>query len=148
MYFVPMFDYSLKRQNVNPRKVYAIDPGLVEVNTPGFTKDMGHKLENIVFLALRRSYRQIYYFSRKGECDFLVMDRGVIAGAIQVCLELNSDNLQRECAGLFEAMQAFHLQEGTIVTLSQTDHFVRDGMKVNVIPFHEFVAGKSLRTQP
>jgi len=145
MSFVPMFDYSLKKQNVNPRKVYAIDPGLVEVSTPSFTRDAGHKLENIVFLALRRSYRQIYYFSRKRECDFLVMERGIIASAIQVCLELNSDNLQRECAGLSEALQAFNLQEGTIVTLSQKDDFTRDGMKVHVIPFHEFDPGKAMQ---
>jgi predicted AAA+ superfamily ATPase len=139
--FVPMFDYSLKKQNINPRKVYAIDTGLVEITTPRFTKDAGRKLENLVFVALRRYSKEIYYYSGSGECDFLLMDRGVISSAVQVCLELNSDNLQRETTGLFEAMKAFQLPEGTIVTLSQNDHFIQDGKTVNVIPFHEFVAG-------
>ncbi|HEY5510498.1 MAG TPA: ATP-binding protein [Prolixibacteraceae bacterium] len=139
--FVPMFDYSLKKQNINPRKVYAIDTGLVEITTPRFTKDVGHKLENLVFLALRRHSKEIYYYSGSGECDFLVIGKGVISSAVQVCLELNSDNLQRETSGLFEAMKAFQLPEGIIVTLSQNDHFIQDGMTVKVVPFHEFVAG-------
>lgn len=137
--FVPMFDYSLKKQNINPRKVYAIDTGLVEITTQQFTKDEGHKLENLVFLDLRHSSKEIYYYSGKGECDFLVMDRGIIASATQVCLELNSDNLQRETSGLFEAMKAFKLNEGTIVTLAQKDQFVQNEMVVKVVPFHEFV---------
>lgn len=138
--FIPMFDYSLKKQNINPRKIYAIDTGLVEVTTPRFTKDTGHKLENLVFLALRRRSKEIYYYYGKCECDFMVMEKGVITSAIQVCLELNSDNLQRETSGLFEAMKTFHLLEGTIVTLAQNDHFIQDSMTVKVVPFHEFVA--------
>ena len=135
--FIPMFDYSMKKQNINPRKVYAIDTGLVEIVTPGFTKDAGHKLENLVFLALRRRSKDIYYYSGSGECDFILMGKGVITSAVQVCFELNSDNLQRETSGLIEAMKAFHLTEGTIVTLSQSDFFIQDGMTIKVIPFHE-----------
>jgi predicted AAA+ superfamily ATPase len=138
--FVPRFDYSLKKQNINPRKIYAIDTGLVEVSTPSFTKDAGHKLENLVYLALRRQYKEIYYYAGKGECDFMVVERGAITRTIQVCIELNNDNLHRETSGLYEAMKAFKLSEGTIVTLSQTDQFVQDGLIVNVVPFHQFVA--------
>jgi uncharacterized protein len=143
--FIPMFNYSLKKQNINPRKIYAIDTGMVEVATPQFSKDEGHKLENMVFLALRRLSKEIFYYSGKGECDFLVMNNGIINNAIQVCLVLNGDNLQRETSGLFEAMKTFNLPEGTIVTLSQNDSFIQDGMKVNVVPFHKFVTdGKML----
>jgi hypothetical protein len=138
--FIPKFDYSLKKQNINPRKVYAIDTGLVEITTPNFTKDLGHKLENLVFLALRRHSKEILYYSGNGECDFMIMGKGVITNTIQVCMELNSDNLQRETLGLFEAMKAFNLFEGIIVTLAQSDHFIQDGMTVKVVPFHEFVA--------
>jgi len=136
--FVPMFDYSLKKQNINPKKVYAIDTGLVEVTTPRFKNDDGHKLENLVFLAIRRCTKEIFYYSGKRECDFLILEKGLISKAIQVCLELNSENLQRETSGIFEAMKKFQLQEGTIVTLSQNDHFVQDGMRIEVIPFHQY----------
>lgn len=137
--FIPMFDYSLKKQNANPRKVYAIDTGLVEITTPHFSSDSGRKLENMVFLALRRQSKEIFYYSGNSECDFLLMDKGVITTAVQVCWELNNDNLEREVSGLAEAMKSFHLMEGIIVTLAQNDHFVRDGLTFKVIPYHEFV---------
>jgi hypothetical protein len=38
------------------------------------------------------------------------MEKGIISRAIQVCLELNSENLQRETTGLFEAMEKFQLK--------------------------------------
>ena len=144
--FVPMFDYSLKKQNNNPKKVYAIDTGLVEINTPNFTKDAGHKLENLVFLALRQRSKEIYYFSGTGECDFLILEKGVISSAVQVCLELNNDNLQRELSGLFEAMQMFNLIDCEIVTLSQTDSFTQNGMIIKVVPFHEFIGNTNFHS--
>lgn len=136
--FVPLFNFSLKKQNINPRKVYAIDTGLVAACTPVFTKDYGHKFENLVYLSLRRHFPNIYYYSQKNECDFLVMDKGIMINAIQVCIELTNDNLQREMAGLLEAMHFFNLKEGIIITLAQTDHFVVDGLNVRVFPFHIF----------
>lgn len=138
MAFVPMFDYSLKRQNINPKKVYAIDSGLIENTTPHFKKDEGHRLENLVYLLLRRKTKEIYYYSGTGECDFLIVEKGVITSALQVCLELNNDNLRRETDGLFEAMGKFQLKQGTIITLTQTDHFVRDDMNIEVLPFHRY----------
>lgn len=137
--FVPMFDYSVKKQNINPKKVYAVDTGLVEVSMPKFKKEEGHKLENLVFLSLRRTTKDIYYFAGKGECDFIILERGSITKAIQVCYELNADNLEREFSGLIEAMKAFNLDHGTIVTMNQHDHFEQDGLLVDVVPSHEFI---------
>lgn len=137
--FVPMFDYSVKKQNINPKKVYAVDTGLVEVSMPKFKKEEGHKLENLVFLSLRRTTKDIYYFAGKGECDFIILERGSITKAIQVCNELNADNLEREFSGLIEAMKAFNLDHGTIVTMNQHDHFEQDGLLVDVVPSHEFI---------
>ncbi len=137
--FVPMFDYSIKKQNINPKKVYAIDTGLVEVNTPGFKKDDGHKLENLIYIALRRRSREVFYYNGKGECDFVILNRGVITEAVQVCYTLTNDNMDRELAGLFEAMRAFNLTEGTIVTLNQSDLFEKEGLVAHVVPAHEFV---------
>jgi hypothetical protein len=68
---------------VNPRKVYAIDTGMITVNSNSFTDDSGRKLENLVFLHLRKSYTEIYYFSEKRECDFVVFTNGAAVDAIQ-----------------------------------------------------------------
>lgn len=136
---IPKFDYSLRKQAVNLRKVYAIDTGLIKVNSSSFTRDDGRLLENLVYTHLRRSYQKIYYFSEQRECDFVVFDRTDIRAAIQVCYTLNQDNLEREMNGLLEAMDFFGLKEGTIVTFSQTDRFVENDKIINVIPASSYL---------
>jgi uncharacterized protein len=138
-HFVPKFSYSLRKQLVNPRKVYASDTGLINANSGSFTDDLGSRFENLVFLHLRRQFKEIYYFAEKGECDFVVSEKGAVKQVLQVCYELTADNLDRELNGLFEAMDFFKLKAGTIVTLHQTDEFERDGKKISVVPAKEYL---------
>lgn len=137
--FVPKFDYSLRKQMVNPRKVYAIDTGMVSVNSGSFTEDSGRMLENLVYLHIRRTYRDIYYFSEKGECDFVVFNKGAIQEVIQVCFDLNADNLDRELNGASEALTFFNKKEGKIITFRQRDRFEKEGRVIEVIPCHDFL---------
>jgi len=136
---VPKFSYSQRKQLVNPRKVYAIDTGMITVNSGSFTDDDGRKLENLVYLHLRRRYREIYYFSEKRECDFVVFNKGKAVTALQVCLDLNPDNIDREIEGLLSALEELKLKEGSIVTLDQEDRFEKAGRVINVIPCHEYL---------
>ena len=138
-YFVPRFSYSLKSQLINPRKVYAADTGLITVNSSSFSEDNGRKLENVIFNYLRSFTREIFYFKMTRECDFITMKRGTKPRAIQVCYNLDRDNLERELAGLYEAMKELKLKEGTIVTLNQRDKFIDNGLTANVIPAFEFI---------
>ncbi|TVQ74330.1 MAG: ATP-binding protein [Balneolaceae bacterium] len=138
IHFVPRFSYSMRKQSINPRKVYAIDTGLVNVNSKSFSDDHGRMLENLVFLHLRRSFREICYFSEKGECDFVVFEKGKAKKIVQVCYELTPDNLDRELNGLFEALAFFDTDRGFIVTKNQTDRFERDGKTADAIPCHQF----------
>jgi predicted AAA+ superfamily ATPase len=52
---------------ITPSKVYSADPALVKLLTISKTEDTGKKLENIVYLHLRRNHDEIYYFDDKGE---------------------------------------------------------------------------------
>lgn len=134
--FVPKFDYSLKTQARNPKKIYAIDNGLIQAVSTSFTEDWGRKLENLVYTHLRRSYDSIFYFTDKGECDFVVFEKGKIVHAIQVCFLINDANFDREYNGLVAAMTFFEINYGIIVTLNQADVFERDGLKIEMIPAH------------
>ncbi|UJP64954.1 ATP-binding protein [Mongoliitalea daihaiensis] len=136
-FFVPKFSYSQRKQLVNPKKVYAIDTGLVTANTRSFSGDDGRRFENMVFLHFRRSYSEIYYFSEKGECDFVVFDRKGLVALVQVCWELNMDNIKRELDGLWEAMRFFDQKEALLVTFSQEDQFEQDGYAIKVLPFYQ-----------
>jgi uncharacterized protein len=137
--FLPKFSYSLKAQIRNAKKVYAIDLGLFSQNSIIFTEENGRRLENMVYLHVRRKYSEIYYFQEKRECDFVVMKNGKVMDLIQVCYDLTPENLDRETQGLIEAMEFFNIKEGKIITLKQTETFVRDKFKIKVMAAVDFL---------
>lgn len=137
-FFIPKFSYSIRKQLINPRKVYAIDTGLICENSTSFSKDRGRKFENLVFLHLRQNFKEIYYFNEKGECDFVVFEKGNFREAIQVCMQLTPDNLERELNGLFEALEFFNQTHGTLVTWNEKDTYEKNGKKISIVPAHEF----------
>lgn len=138
--FIPKFSYSIKKQIRNPKKVYTIDLGLFAHNSITFTEEQGRRLENLVFLHLRRSFKEIYYFSEEQECDFVVMEREQPKLLIQVCYHLNEDNLKRELGGAFEVLRYFDKKKALLVTMNQKDRFEKEGMVVEVLPLHEFLS--------
>lgn len=132
--FVPLYDYSIKKQIRNPQKIYAIDIGIYHQNKIVFSPNEGHILENLIYLHLRRMKKEIYYFQGNGECDFVTTKRGMPDELYQVCTELNSLNIQRETNGLFEAMEYFDKDMAYIITQNQTDVFKKDNLTIKAIP--------------
>ena len=140
LFSVPRFSWSLKNVAVNPKKIYTIDSGFAQANSLSFSSDDGRLLENIIFLELRRKYKEIYYFREKGECDFVVKQGNEILHLIQVCAEVTPDNLNRELNGLFEAMEFFNKQQGLIITFNQEDTFEKEGRKIELVPAHKWLS--------
>ncbi len=134
LFTIPRFDYSIKKQLVSPKKMYAVDNGLSRINSTSMSDDKGRLLENVVYMHLRRKYRDIYYFKDKQECDFLVKDAGKITSAIQVCLKISDENKDRELNGLLEALDKCNLKVGSIITLDQEDKLKIDGKTILVKP--------------
>ena len=132
--FIPMFSHSLKIQARNPKKVYVTDMGLYTENTLSTSDNMGRRLENLVFLHLRRRYKHIFYYKDRGECDFIAIEKNTVKEAIQVCLTITNENFDREYNGLLEAVQNLGLKQGTIVTLNQSDTFEKDGIIIRMMP--------------
>ena len=131
--FIPMFSHSLKIQARNPKKVYVTDMGLYTENALSTSDNMGRRLENLVFLHLRRKYKHIFYYKDRGECDFIAIEKNTVKEAIQVCLTITNENFDREYNGLLEAVQNLGLKQGTIVTLNQSDTFEKDGIIIRMI---------------
>ena len=73
--FLPMFSHSLKVQARNPKKVYVMDMGLYTENSVTTSENTGRRLENLIFLHLRKKYKQIFYYKDRGECDFIAMEK-------------------------------------------------------------------------
>ncbi|MCK5136293.1 MAG: ATP-binding protein [Bacteroidales bacterium] len=136
---VPRFSFSLKQQAKNPKKIYGIDTGLITNLSMSFSKDQGRLLENLVFIHLLRLGKDVYYYRQKGECNFIVSKNNKVEMAVQVCYDLNVDNLRREVNGLAEALNELGLTEGFIFTFNQKDELEKDGKIINVIPVWEWM---------
>lgn len=140
LYSVPRFDFSLKKQAYHPKKIYAVDNGMTAANSLSFSPDTGRMLENLVFMMLRRKYREIYYFRNRNECDFVVRTQGSIRYVLQVCASLNPDNIVRETEGLTEALEFFNLPEGFLLTLDETDDLTIRGKRIRILPARNFTS--------
>lgn len=137
------YDASPVAREMGEKKVYAIDTGLCNAVEYRFSEDIGKALENAVFLELRRSGQELFYFrSEACECDFLLSDRGKVIGAMQVCHDLSADRTKkRELKGLTEACTRFGLDKGIIITADQHDQIEWKGLPVDIIPFYKYFAG-------
>lgn len=140
LYSVPFHSESLAQRQVNPPKFYAVDIGLVRAMNSKRSADLGHLLENLVFLHLRRKGYEIEYLvtSENYEVDFVAyhkFDREY--HLFQVCYAMDTpDTLERERRALLAAKPMFNPIEMTIVTWEEEKDL--DG-GIQVVPAWKFL---------
>ena len=110
-------DASVKRQQIAPKKVYGIDTGLM--NAVGFhtSPNTGHLLENLVYLALRRAPRDIFYYATPAghEVDFYLPGEKLF---VQVAQHLaHPGTYEREVRALREAMTDVKGSRGLLLSM-------------------------------
>lgn len=96
-FLVYKFSYKLKQQFISPRKLYAVDSGLLHALAFRFSDNRGAAFENAVYLELlrRQSYAdaslEIYYWQdyRGREVDFIIKSGPRVKQLIQVCAEFS-----------------------------------------------------------
>ncbi len=121
---VPVFSFSVKAQEINPKKIYCIDSGIRNIKGFRFSLDYGRIAENIVFIELKRRnfsdpLSRIFYWhdKKQRETDFLLMNELKIREALQVCWDISQPEVkEREVEGLLCALNEFDLKSGLIIT--------------------------------
>lgn len=135
IFLVNKFDYSLKNQMYNPKKVYYIDNAIAILNGFHFSEDRGRLLENQVYIALRRLGKEIFYHNVAKECDFVVFEKNKVVEAIQVTSSLSDEKTRkRETEGLIDALKTHDLDEGLILTEYEENKLFVQGKKINILP--------------
>ena len=135
------YDPSVKKQMMSPKKIYFVDNAIIKRIGFNATENNGVFLENLVFIELKRRGWDVYYYADKKECDFIVRKGLHISDAYQVTLKMDSPQTrEREIAGVREAMQAYSLSKGYILTFEgkETINF-DDGTIVEVVPGWEWI---------
>lgn len=115
---VALYAESIKKVQTNPKKIYAIDSGMVRAYMLGRTQNCGHYFENLIYLDLRRRGDQIFYYltKRRKEIDFLTLDLSECWHLYQVCWNSqDADTMKRETSALAEAEEELGIQ-GTLIT--------------------------------
>lgn len=126
LHIVPMFSYSVKVQQVNPKKIYAIDNGLRNAVSFRFSRDEGRLVENLVFQQLMRLGFPIYYWKNDGEVDFVVKENNKLK-AINVSYGQVID--KREIKGLLEFKNTFKKIVKDLIIITRDLEKVEDGIK-------------------
>jgi predicted AAA+ superfamily ATPase len=132
IFTVNVYDYSVKRQQIAPKKVYAIDTGLANAVGFTFSPNRGRLLENLVFLALRRQTRAIYYYRAADdyEVDFFLPETRQL---IQVTQSLAAPAVrEREVRALTAAMQALDIDHAVILTDASADPITLEGATIQI----------------
>lgn len=136
------YDPSVKKQMMSPKKIYFVDNAIIKRIGFNATENNGVFLENLVFIELkRRGWDVYYYYADKKECDFIVRKGLHISDAYQVTLKMDSPQTrEREIAGVREAMQAYSLSKGYILTFEGKEIInFDDGTIVEVVPVWEWI---------
>ncbi|RLE44989.1 ATP-binding protein [Candidatus Woesearchaeota archaeon] len=113
------FSYSLKEQKAQPSKIYCIDNGLRNAVSFKFSKDEGKLAENLVFVELKRREKDVYYWKKKFEVDFVVKNNDNSLTAINVS---NTDIIdEREINGLLEFKKSFKRIKELLILTNDTE---------------------------
>src|SRR3990167_2948742 len=117
---IGLYDRSLRKVQTNPKKVYAIDPGLINAVTLNKQYDFGRLFETVVYLDLKRQGCKVNYYltHKRFEIDFLAQTIDGRQKLIQVCWDASDkDTFEREERALLAAKKELNI-EGEIITLS------------------------------
>ena len=130
MFAVNVFDFSVKRQQLAPKKIYMIDTGLANEVGFHFLPNTGKLLENIVFLEFRRLTSEIYYYSSQDgyEADLYLPEMRQL---VQISQDMHdSQTRERELRSLVNSCQELHLSEGMILTEKEAGEMNVGGINI------------------
>lgn len=139
VFTVPIFRNSIKEEQRNPKKIYAIDNGFKKIYDYAIGDDISKLYENIIFLHLRRQTKEIYYFKEKQEVDFYAKIEGK-EHIVNVSYKIESEKTrQREINGLIEAMEYFNLKKSYLINSHEESLVEIDGKKIFILPLYKYL---------
>jgi len=134
------YAYSVKEQQIAAKKIYAIDPGMLNSVGFSFSKNTGKLLENLVFLHLRRRHQDIYYYKthQDHQVDFFVPSQQL---AVQVTQEMtNKETRRRELRSLVELSEERNQRESLqVITLASRESLSIKNTIIEVLPVYEWL---------
>ncbi|MBI5448356.1 MAG: ATP-binding protein [Gammaproteobacteria bacterium] len=121
VFFIPIYSESTRKKQNTPKKIYAIDSGLIKATSTNVNDIYGKLLENLIYLELRKQNKKIYFYhTRDGyEIDFVTVDKKGERELIQVAWDLDENKAEeREKRALLQAEEELGIK-GKIITAKE-----------------------------
>ena len=128
------FDWKQHKFFSQSRKYLAIDTGLLSL-VRSEKENYYFRVENLVYLELLRRKNKVYFgmdITGK-EIDFIVKDSMTekIGNKIQVCLNLNKENYERELQAFLQADKFIKNSKNILLTLDNSELIEFKGVKIS-----------------
>jgi predicted AAA+ superfamily ATPase len=126
---IAVYDKSIRKTHTHPKKLYAIDPGMVRALTLDYESDLGRLFENIIYLELKRLGCNVSYYctSERYEIDFLVQTARGHKKIFQVAWNVqDTHTMERKQRALQAGLKELKV-DGELITL---DSYLCVGIKL------------------
>ncbi|MEM5830451.1 MAG: ATP-binding protein [Candidatus Aenigmatarchaeota archaeon] len=145
VFFLNKFSTSVYLRSSWPKKVYVCDIGIPSILL--YSKDIGKKMENVVFLDLLRKTNEnplteIYYFKdyQQNEVDFVIKEGTKVKQLIQVTYASSKDEIEkREIKALLKASDLLKCKGLMIITWDYEDVLKIDNKEIKCIPLWKWL---------
>lgn len=138
---ISAYSHKFGQRRKSPRKIYAVDNGLISAKSLQFSKDSGRLMKNLVFTELIKKGlkpdHNIFYYKTKNakEVDFLIKDDLKVTQLIQVAYNLDDPKtMKRELSAIVEAAKELNVTELQIVSWNRKETVKINNFSVNIIP--------------
>ena len=147
------FSYKVKEQEIEARKVYCIDNGIIKAKAFATSQNIGKLYENLVASELKKTAQktgiQPFYWKnqQQEEVDFVLKKESKVVELIQVCYSLeNSKTEEREIRTLLKAGKELKCKNLLLLNadLEKTEKKEWFGTKgtIKFIPLWKWLLGK------
>ncbi len=147
VFVLERFSFKLKEQALAPKKVYAIDPGIINAAGFAFSDNRGRVMENVVAIELfRRTLTsrslELYYWKdhQQREIDFVLKEGKKIKQLVQACYDLsNIATREREVSALLRGGAELKCKNLLIITSDYEAEEKRGSAVIKFIPLWKWL---------
>ena len=150
VFHLDRFSFKQREQIKSPKKMYAVDTGMVNALAFTFSENRGKLMENTVAVELLRqrsassSRLELYYWKdqQQREVDFVIKEGADVARLIQVCYDSdNSKTKERELKSLVKAAGELDCRDLLVITWDREDKEEFKGCDIRFVPLWKWLQG-------
>jgi predicted AAA+ superfamily ATPase len=135
---VSLYNFSDRKRQVNPSKIYVVDPGIIHAYSIKPLFELSACLENAVFNVLRYQEENLFYYKTKSgkEIDFVFVKKNGERSLFQVSLDIKEESTRnREISALVEASDELDINFLYLITLEDEEILTEKEKTIHVLPY-------------